>query len=159
MPIMSITLVIFAVLLLTIGAPVAVALGLSSVVVLMIFQPVPNMQIIPQLFSEASTSFVMLAIPLFILAGNLMERGTIGKNLIEFTNALVGRLTTGRLGAVTIVASMIFGGISGSSLADTAVFGPIMVPRMVDDGYPKDYAGAVTVTSSSLAVVIPPRAY
>ncbi|WHH59097.1 TRAP transporter large permease [Petroclostridium sp. X23] len=155
MPVMSITLVILAIVLLVVGAPIAIALGLSSVVVIMIFQPVPNMQLIPQLFSEASTSFVLLAVPLFILAGSLMERGTVGRNLIEFTNAIVG-WATGGLGAVNIVGSMIFGGISGSSLADTATFGSILVPRMVEDGYPKDYAGAVTLTSSSLSVVIPP---
>jgi C4-dicarboxylate transporter DctM subunit len=143
------------VILLVIGTPIAVALGLSSAVVLMIFQPVPNMQIIPQLFSEAATSFILLAVPLFILAGNLMERGTVGRNLIDFTTSIVG-WATGGLGAVNIVGSMIFGGISGSSLADTATFGSILVPRMVEDGYPKDYAGAVTLTSSSLSVVIPP---
>jgi tripartite ATP-independent transporter DctM subunit len=155
MPIMTIILVIITAVLLVIGTPIAVALGLSSAVVMMIFQPVPNMQVIPQLFSEAATSFILLAVPLFILAGNLMEKGTIGRNLIDFTASIVGWMTGG-LGAVNIVGSMIFGGISGSSLADTATFGSILVPRMEEDGYPKEYAGAITLTSSSLSVVIPP---
>jgi tripartite ATP-independent transporter DctM subunit len=152
---MTITLVFITAFLLLVGVPIAVALGLSSVFVMIIFQPVPNLQVIPQLFSEASTSFVLLAVPLFILAGNLMERGTVGKNLIDFTTSIVGWMRGG-LGAVNIVGSMIFGGISGSSLADTATFGSILVPRMVNDGYPKAYAGAVTLASSSLSVVIPP---
>jgi tripartite ATP-independent transporter DctM subunit len=152
---MSFTLVAGAAFLILFGAPMATALGLSAIFVVGFFQPVPTMHIIPQLFSEAATSFILLAVPLFILAGNLMERGTVGRNLIDFTTSIVG-WSTGGLGSVNIVGSMLFGGISGSSLADTATFGSILVPRMVADGYPKDYAGAVTLTSSSLAVVIPP---
>jgi tripartite ATP-independent transporter DctM subunit len=79
----------------------------------------------------------------------------VGKNLIDFTTSIVGWMPGG-LGAVNIVGSMIFGGISGSSLADTATFGTILVPMMEKDGYPRDYAGAVTMTSSCLSVVIPP---
>ncbi len=152
---MTTTLLIIAVTLLLLGTPIAVALGFSSLLVMMIFSPVPSMIVIPQLFSEASTSFVLIAVPLFILGGNLMEKGTVGRNLIDFTTSIVGWMTGG-LGAVNIVGSMIFGGISGSSLADTATFGTILVPRMEADGYPRDYAGAVTLTSSSLSVVIPP---
>jgi len=155
MPVMSITLLILAVVLMLLGTSIAVSLGLSAILVMLIYQPVPNMMIIPQMFSEASTSFVLLAVPLFILAGNLMERGTMGRNLIDFTTSLVG-WAKGGLGAATITGSMIFGGISGSSLADTATFGTIMVPRMMKDGYPKDYAAAITLTSSCLAVIIPP---
>jgi len=155
MPMMSFSMVALAAFLILLGAPMAVGLGLSAIVVVGVFQPVPNMQIIPQLFSEAATSFILLAVPLFILAGNLMERGTVGRNLIDFTTSIVG-WSTGGLGAFNIVGSMLFGGISGSSLADTATFGSILVPRMVEDGYPDDYAGAVTLTSSSLSVVIPP---
>jgi tripartite ATP-independent transporter DctM subunit len=155
MPMMSITLVLVAAFLILFGAPMAVALGIGAIFVVGVFQPVPTMHIIPQLFSEAATSFILLAVPLFILAGILMERGTVGRNLIDFTTSIVG-WSTGGLGSVNIVGSMLFGGISGSSLADTATFGQILVPQMVADGYPKDYAGAVTLTSSSLSVVIPP---
>lgn len=155
MPVMTITLAILVVIFLLLSTPVAVALGLASMLVMMIFRPVPSMQIIPQLFSEASTSFTLLAVPLFILAGNLMERGTMGRKLIEFTTSVVGWMTGG-LGVVNIVGSMIFGGISGSSLADVATFGSILVPRMKEDGYDEYYAGAVTLTSSCLSVIIPP---
>ena len=155
MPVMSITLLVLSIALMLIGTSIAVSLGLSAIIVMLVFEPVPNMLIIPQMFSEASTSFILLAVPLFILAGNLMERGSMGRNLIDFTTSLVGWMKGG-LGAATVTGSMIFGGISGSSLADTATFGTIMVPRMVKDGYPKDYAAAITLTSSCLAVIIPP---
>ncbi|MDR1536220.1 MAG: TRAP transporter large permease [Planctomycetota bacterium] len=155
LPVMTLTMVAVACFLIFIGAPMAMALGLSAVIVVYWFEPVQNPQIIPRLLSEASTSFVLICVPLFILAGNLMSRGTVGRNLIDFTTSIVGWMPGG-LGAVNIVGSMLFGGISGSSLADTATFGSILVPRMMDDGYPKDYAGAVTLTSSTLSVIIPP---
>ena len=155
MPVMSITLLILSVVFLVMGVSVAASLGLASIIVMLVYHPVPNMMIIPQLFSESSTSFILLAVPLFILAGNLMERGSMGRNLIEFTSSFVGWMKGG-LGSTTIIGSMIFGGISGSSLADTATFGTILVPRMVADKYPKDYAAAITLCSSCLAVIIPP---
>ncbi|MGI6030584.1 MAG: TRAP transporter large permease [Eubacteriales bacterium] len=155
MPVMSLTLLGLAILILICGSPVAVALGFASALVIFIYKPVPDMMMVPQLLCEASTSFTLLAVPLFILAGNLMEKGSVGRNLIDWCTSVVGWMTGG-LGAVNIVGSMIFGGISGSSLADTATFGSILVPRMVDDGYDRDYAGAVTLTSSCLSVVIPP---
>ena len=155
MPQMTLTLVMGAAVLFILGVPIAVALGLSSALVIFFFRPVPNMTMIPQLFAEAATSFTMLAVPLFILVGNLMERGTIGRKLIDFCTAFVGWMTGG-LGAVNVVGSMIFGGISGSSLADTATFGTILIPRMVDEGYSEEYAGAITLTSSCLSVIIPP---
>jgi tripartite ATP-independent transporter DctM subunit len=151
---MTLTLVLILLFFLLISSPVSVALGLASVITMLIYQPVP-FETIPQLLSNNSTSFIMVAVPLFILAGNLMERGTVGRNLIDFTTSIIG-FSTGGLGAVNIVGSMLFGGISGSSLADTAVFGSILVPRMVEQQYPKDYAAAVTTTSSCLSVIIPP---
>ena len=155
MPVMTITLVCMCVFLFLIGTPIAVSLGLASMLAMMIFKPVPNMMLLPQLFSEMSVSFTMIAVPLFILVGNLMERGSIGRNLINWVTSFVGWMTGG-LGVVNVVASMIFGGISGSSLADTATFGTILVPRMVDEGYSQDYSGAITLTSSCLSVIIPP---
>ena len=155
MPVMTITLVCICVFLFVIGVPIAVSLGLASMLAMLIFKPVPNMMLLPQLFSEMSVSFTMIAVPLFILVGNLMERGSIGRKLINWVTSFVGWMTGG-LGVVNVVASMIFGGISGSSLADTATFGTILVPRMVDEGYADDYAGAITLTSSCLSVIIPP---
>lgn len=155
MPVMTLLLVVGVVALFLIGAPIAIALGLPSIIVLLIYQPIPNMNMIPQLIGEASASFILMAVPMFIFAGNLMERGSMGRNLIDFTTSIVGWMKGG-LGAVNIVGSMIFGGISGSSVADTAVFGSVLVPRMIENKYPKDYAVAVTLTSSCLSVIIPP---
>ncbi len=155
MPVMTCTLVGICVVLFLSGVPIAVALGFASMLAMMIFKPVPSMMLLPQLFSEMSVSFTMVAIPLFILVGNLMERGSIGRKLINWVTSFVGWMTGG-LGVVNVVASMIFGGISGSSLADTATFGTILVPRMVDEGYSADYSGAITLTSSCLSVIIPP---
>jgi tripartite ATP-independent transporter DctM subunit len=152
---MTISLVLGAAVLFVLGVPIAVALGFSSALVILVFRPVPNLTMIPQLFAEAASSFTLLAVPLFILVGNLMERGTIGRKLIDFCTAIVGWMTGG-LGAVNVVGSMVFGGISGSSLADTATFGTILIPRMKDEGYSEDYAGAITLTSSCLSVIIPP---
>ena len=155
MPVMTITLGCICITLFVLGVPIAVALGFASMLAMIIFKPVPNMMLLPQLFSEMSVSFTMLAVPLFILVGNLMERGSIGRTLINWVTSFVGWMTGG-LGVVNVIASMIFGGISGSSLADTATFGTILVPRMVDEGYADDYAGAITLTSSCLSVIIPP---
>lgn len=155
MPIMTLTLIAICIVLFILGVPIAIALGLASFLAVAIFKPVPDLIILPQLFSEASVSFTMLAVPLFILVGNLMERGTIGRKLIEWVNSFSCWLTGG-LGVVNIVASMVFGGISGSSLADTATFGTILVPRMIDEGYDRDYSGAITMTTSTLSVIIPP---
>jgi tripartite ATP-independent transporter DctM subunit len=152
---MTLTLVGLAAIMFILGIPIAVALGFSSVLVIFIFQPVPDPIMIPQLFSEALTSFTLLAVPLFILVGNLMERGTIGRKLLDLCTAMVGWMTGG-LGAVNIVGSMIFGGISGSSLADTATECTLLVPLMIEEGYPDSYAGALTLTTACLSTIIPP---
>ena len=154
-PIMSILMGILTIIMAAFGINMATSLGLSCIIVLLIFQPVPNMMIVPQFFSEMATSFTMVAIPLFVLVGNLMMRGSTGRNLIHFVSSLVC-WHKGGLGSVNIVGSMIFGGISGSSLADTATFGTILIPEMEKEGYPRDLAGAITVTSSCLSTVIPP---
>jgi len=155
MPVMTITLMGIAIIMFASGVPIAAALGLASALVLFIFRPIPNMMMLPQLFAEACASFVLLAVPLFVLVGVLMERGTMGRNLIEFSKALIGWVKGG-LGAVNIVGSMIFSGISGSSVADTATFSTLLVPRMIEEGYADDYSAAVTVTSSTMSTIKPP---
>ena len=155
MPVMTLFLICLAIVLFILGVPIAAALGMASAAILYIFQPIPSMMMLPQLLSEACASFVLLAVPLFVLVGVLMERGTMGRNLIEFSQALVGWMTGG-LGAVNIVGSMIFSGISGSSVADTATFSTLLVPVMVEEGYPADYSAAVTVTSSTMSTIKPP---
>ena len=155
MPVMTITLLIITVILFFIGVPIAVALGFASFLSVAIYRPIPNLILLPQLFSEASVSFTMMAVPLFIMVGNLMESGTIGRRLIDWVNSFTSWMTGG-LGVVNVVASMVFGGISGSSLADTATFATILVPRMKDEKYPEDYSGAITMTTSTLSSIIPP---
>ena len=155
MPVMTISLLVLAIVMFAAGVPIAAALGLASAAILFIFQPIPNMIMLPQLFAEACASFVLLAVPLFVLVGVLMERGTMGRNLIEFSMALIGWVKGG-LGAVNIVGSMIFSGISGSSVADTATFSTLLVPRMIEEGYDDDYSAAVTVTSSTMSTIKPP---
>ena len=97
----------------------------------------------------------MIAMPLFILAGELMNRGGITKRLIDFCLVLV-RPIRGGLGEVNVVASMIFGGISGSSVADTSALGSILIPSMIEQGYSKGFTVGVTVASSTMGMIIPP---
>lgn len=154
MPVMSITVFLTAVVLLIIGAPVVVAIGLSSILTIVIFNPVPFIAI-PQLMFSGMESYVLVAIPLFVLAGVMMESCGVAKKLIGFSKGVVG-WSRGGLGAVNVFSSFIFGGISGSSVADTVAIGSIMIPEMVEEGYDRRYAAAITVISSTLAVVVPP---
>ncbi len=154
-PVMTLTLIAITAVLFIIGTPIGVSLGLASIISMVVYKAVPNLIVLPQLFGESATSFTMLAVPLFILAGNLMEGGSIGRKLIRWVDSFTCWMTGG-LGVVNIVASMVFGGISGSSLADTATFGTLLVPMMVEEGYDRDYSGAITMTTSTLSVIIPP---
>jgi len=137
-----------------IGVPVAVSLGLSSFLVLLFFQPVP-LTIVPMMIFAGVERFILIAIPLFILTGTLMCSSEMAKRLVNLCNALLG-WSKGGLGAVNVFASLIFGGISGSSVADTATFGKLLVPMMVSEGYDLDYAVGITFTSSALSTIIPP---
>ena len=155
MPIMTITSSLIAVVLAILGVSLGVALGLACTIALLVFQPIPSFELIPQMMSVVTEDFILTAVPLFILAGVIMEKGGLGQRMIWLVNSLVGWMPGG-LGAANIVGSMVFGGCSGSSLADTACLGSILIPRMVSEGYDRNYSGAVTATSSTLAVVIPP---
>lgn len=139
--------------LLVIRVPIAFSLGLSSMVTA-IYLSIPPMVIVQQMI-KGINSFSLIAIPFFIIAGEIMGAGGISRRLIEFSNVIVGRLRGG-LAMVNVLASMFFGGISGSSVADTSSIGSIMIPMMEKQGYDKDYAINVTVTSSTQGVLIPP---
>ena len=104
---------------------------------------------------QTTSSFALLALPLFVMAGTIMAEGGMSDRLLNFVNALVGRLKGG-LGAVTIVTCALFGAISGSSSAAIAAIGSIMIPRMVREGYPPGHATALVACSSVLALMIPP---
>lgn len=143
-------LVVFAVL----GTPLAFSIGASCFVYIQTHAP-EFMQMLPQRVWGGSFSFVMVAMPLFMLAGELMNKGGITKRIVDFSMYLV-RPFGGGLGEVNVVGSMIFGGISGSSVADTSALGSIEIPAMQDAGYPAKFAAGVTVASSTMGMIIPP---
>lgn len=140
-------------ILLALGMPVAFAVGLSAVAgALWIDLPLEAMMI--QITSGVN-KFTLLAIPFFILAGAIMAEGGIARRLVNFAYIFVGFIRGG-LSLVNIVASTFFGAISGSSVADTASIGSVMIPEMERKGYPREYAAAVTASGSVQAILIPP---
>jgi len=141
-------------LLIVIGVPIAFAVGGASLLYLVIYNP-SFAAMVPIRIWAGTNSFVMIALPLFILMGELMNRGGVTKRIIDFCMYLV-RPIKGGLGEVNIIASMIFGGISGSSVADTSAIGSVLIPQMVEKGYPKEVAVGITVASSTMGMIIPP---
>ncbi len=138
---------------LLLGVPVAFALGLASLSYL-IGADIPLI-IIPQKLYAGMDVFVLLCIPGFILAGNLMNAGGITTRIVRVCNALVGHVRGG-LGLANVGASMLFAGISGTAVSDTASIGAVMIPAMKDEGYELDFACAVTASSSTVGPIIPP---
>lgn len=145
--------VIFGLLAL-IGLPVAFALGVSSVCVIILD---PNLTIWPffQRSFYAIDSFVLLAVPLFMFTGTIMNNSRVTDKLIEFSRCIVGPVRGG-LAHVNIIVSMLFAGISGSTNADTAGIGSVLIPAMKKEGYPVSISTAVTAASSVMGVIIPP---
>ncbi len=139
--------------LLAVGMPVAFAVGLSAVVGAL-YIDLPLEAIMIQITSGVN-KFSLLAIPFFILAGAIMAEGGIARRLVNFAYIFVGFIRGG-LSLVNIVASTFFGAISGSSVADTASIGSVMIPEMEKKGYPREYAAAVTASGSVQAILIPP---
>jgi len=146
-------LVIFSVLL-ALNVPIAFALGGASVLTLWLFGNVP-LAIIPQQILAGTDSFPMLAVPLFILSGALMDIGGISDRLVNLARALVGHFRGG-LGMVVIVAEIFFSDISGSTSADTAAIGGIMIPQLVKDGYSRSRATAITAAACGMGMLVPP---
>jgi len=141
-------------LLLALSVPIGFALGISSMLYLLIVQHVPVIATIQRIV-VAADSFSLLALPLFIISGNLMTDGGISRRLIDFVDALIGWVRGG-LAIVTTMACMFFGAISGSNTATTAAIGSIMIPGMKDKKYDLDFAAAVTSASGVLGAIIPP---
>lgn len=133
--------------------PIAFALGISSLVTAF-YLGIPSL-FLAQRMVNGLNSFTFLAVPFFILAGQVMTEGGISERLVRFADTLVGRVRGG-LAQVNILASMLFGGISGSSVADVASVGSFLIPAMTSRGYSPGYSVAVTVTSSVQGVIIPP---
>lgn len=147
--------ILFAVFIagLVVGIPVAITLGVSSLAYILVAGLPPV--VMPQKMYAGMDVFVLLSIPGFILAGNLMNRGGITERIVRFANAFVGWIRGG-LGLTNIAASMLFGGITGTAVADAASIGGVMIPGMKKAGYPADFAAAVTAASSTVGPIIPP---
>ncbi len=150
---MAAVLFISFIILIFLGVPVAFSLGLSSLIYLFLAD-IP-LTIIPQKMFAGLNSFVLLCIPGFILAGNLMNAGGITDRIIKFANNLFGHIRGG-LGLANVGSSMGFAGISGTALADTASIGAILIPAMKKEGYGAGFSAAVTASSSTVGPIIPP---
>lgn len=142
--------------LLAIGVPVAFCIGLATVATMLVsIDLLPALTTVAQRMATGLDSFTLLAIPFFILAGQIMNRGGIARRLIDFAKSIVGTLPGG-LAIVNVVASVLFGAISGSAVAAASAIGGIMTPRMRDEGYDVEYAAAVNITSATTGLIIPP---
>ncbi len=150
---LAILFALFAILV-AIEMPVAFAMGLSSIVTIAITQPIP-LSIVVQRMGTGLDSFVLIAIPLFVLAGHLMNRAGIAERIFAFADALVGHLRGG-LAHVNVVASMIFAGMSGVAQADAAGLGVVEVNAMRREGYDPAFAAAVSASSAIIGPIIPP---
>src|SRR5210317_2386445 len=136
-----------------IGMPVAFALGVAAVATFF-YEGLPMMIAFQRIISGISI-FALMAIPFLIFAGELMFHGGIAMRLVRFASSAVGSVRGG-LGIVNVFSSMLFGGISGSAIADVSALGSILIPVMKEKGYDDDYAVNVTVTSSIAGIIIPP---
>ncbi len=151
-----IILVLSFVTLMALGVPVAWSLGLSSFLTLSVtIATVPSATTIAQRMGTGLDSFALLAIPFFILAGEIMNKGGIANRLINLAKALTGRLPGGLL-YVNVIAAMLFGAIAGSAVAAASAIGGILAPRMEKEGYPRELGAAVNITSSTTGLIIPP---
>ncbi len=149
-------LVVIFVVTLAIGVPVAFCLGLSTTAALLFgVDPVPTLTTVAQRMAASLNSFPLLAIPFFILAGELMNRGGMARRLVDFAKGLVGTLPGG-LAYVNVVASMLFGAISGSAAAAASAVGGFMAPQMEAEGYDKNFSAAVNSTAATTGLLIPP---
>ncbi|MDH4619608.1 TRAP transporter large permease [Brevibacillus sp. AY1] len=140
-------------ILFALGVPVAFSMGLASIFAMM--DSGISLQVVIQRVFSSLDSFPLMAIPFFILAGNIMEYSGISQRLINLANSIVGRMTGG-LGMVTVLTAMFFASISGSSAATTAAIGSILIPAMVKRGFPKPFSTSVQAVSGELGVIIPP---
>lgn len=139
--------------LLAIGVPIIFVLGISGLVY--VYLADLSLVLIPQRLFVGLNSFLVLSVPLFILAGNIMNASGITERIVRFSNLLIGRVRGG-LAYVTVVATMFFAGITGAGAADTSAIGSIMIPAMRDQGYKAEYAAAITAAGAIVGPIIPP---
>lgn len=144
------------VVLLLLRVPIGFAIGLAATATLLLtVEPLPTLTTMAQRLAAGLDSFALLAIPFFILSGQLMNRGGIARRLVDLGKAMVGPLPGG-LVYVNILACMLFGAISGSAVAAAAAIGAFMIPLMTEDGYDRSYGAAVNITSATTGLLIPP---
>lgn len=141
------------IILLVLGMPIAFTMGIACLGTV-VYSQMPLNMLITRMFS-ATDSFSLMAVPFFILAGELMNEADLTDRILNLARALVGFLRGG-LAIVNILASVLFAGLSGSATADTAALGSLEIPMMVKDGYSKEFSVAVTVASSTIGPIIPP---
>ncbi len=152
----ALILVISFVILLAVRVPIAYSIGLSAFFTLVVSMPsLPAVTTLAQRMATSLDSFALLAIPFFILAGQVMNQGGIARRLIDFAKAIVGPLPGG-LAFVNIIACMLFGAISGSAVAAASAIGGFMNPMMEKEGYDKSFSAAVNITSATTGLIIPP---
>lgn len=152
---MTTLLLILLLLLGSIGLGLPIAFALAAVSIAALAFTGADLSIVVQRLYQGTNSFPLLAVPLFILAGTIMNHGGISTRLMNFARALVGSMRGG-LAAVNIVTSMFFAGMSGTSMSDTAAVGGVMIPQMIKRGYSPAFTAAVTASSSTIGVIIPP---
>ncbi len=136
-----------------VGTPLSFVIGLTALIAFLIGD-YPLLMLVQRFFSGLD-SFSLMAVPFFILAGNLMNTGGITQKLVDFAHSLVGHIRGG-LAHTNIVVSMFFAGITGSAVADTSAIGSILIPAMIKKGYGKGFSAAVTASSSTIGPIIPP---
>ncbi|HWR62376.1 MAG TPA: TRAP transporter large permease [Clostridia bacterium] len=141
-------------ILLFLSVPIGYAIGISSLLALIIHSNIPLLMISQNAVAGVD-SFPLLAIPFFMLAGNLMSSGGIAKRLVNFFESCIGHITGG-LGMVTVVVCMFFAAISGSAVATVSAVGAFMIPEMVNHGYNKSFSAALTAAAGTIGVIIPP---
>ncbi|MCX8116284.1 MAG: TRAP transporter large permease subunit, partial [Burkholderiaceae bacterium] len=151
---MSGVLVFVFFVLLALSVPVSHTLVIASGAALLADGTLPLFLVVQQMFAQTQ-SFPLLALPFFILAGNLMMAGRLGEALIGFASALVGRYPGG-LAATTVVGSVVFGGVSGSAVSDASALGSVLIPWQVREGYPAGFAAANNAAAATIAILIPP---
>ncbi|MEE1598563.1 MULTISPECIES: TRAP transporter large permease [Acidaminococcus] len=141
-------------ILLMLSVPIGYAIGMVTLVTMLEFTSMPTLMIAQNSIAGVD-SFPLLAIPFFMLAGNLMSGGGIAKRLVDFFECFIGHITGG-LGMVTIVVCMFFAAISGSAVATVSAVGAFMIPQMVEHGYSKPFSAALTAAAGTIGVIIPP---
>lgn len=151
-----IVLALSFVVLLLIGVPIAFCIGISTALTMLVsIDSLPVVTTVAQRVATGLDSFALLAIPFFILAGQLMNRGGIARRLVNFAKALLGMLPGG-LAYVNVMAAMLFGAVSGSAVAAASAVGGFMGPQMEEEGYDKSFSAAVNITSATTGLLIPP---